>query len=266
MMRTVLTVSGLLLGFLAGSAAALDLSGYRLVDLSQAYDERTLFWPTSPTRFEKQTLAYGQSEGGWFYSAFSFCMPEHGGTHLDAPIHFDANGQTADQVPLARLVLPAVVIDVSGAAERDRDYRLTVADVERFEAQHGAIDKGSAVLLRTGWSRYWPDARAYLGDDTPGDASRLSFPSFGADAVRLMVEERGVVTLGVDTASIDYGRSADFPVHRLTAGRNVVGLENLTGLDQLPPRGATLMALPLKIVGGSGGPVRVVAMVPATAR
>ena len=118
------------------------------------------------------------------------------------------------------------------------------------------------MLLRTGWSRYWPDAKAYLGDDTPGDASKLEFPSYGADAARLLVEERGVTVLGVDTASTDYGKSTDFAVHRIAAARNVSNLENLTNLDRLPATGALVFALPMKIEGGSGGPVRVVALVP----
>ena len=130
-----------------------------------------------------------------------------------------------------------------------------------FEKRHGVIKTGSIVLLRTGWSEHWPDVKAYLGDDTPGDASRLSFPSYGAEAARLLVEERGVVLLGVDTASIDYGTSKDFPVHRIAAARNVGGLENLTNLAQLPSTGFTILALPMKIEGGSGAPVRTVALV-----
>jgi kynurenine formamidase len=131
-----------------------------------------------------------------------------------------------------------------------------------FEQAHGTIDPGTIVLLRTGWSRYWPDRRAYLGDDTPGDASGLRFPSYGEDAARLLVEERRVAALGVDVASIDYGQSQDFVVHRIAAEHNVPGFENLTNLDKLPPRGAVLIALPMKIEGGSGGPLRAVAIVP----
>ncbi len=244
------------------SLNAFDLERYSLVDLSHSYDDSTLFWPTSPTRFEKQTLANGPTDGGWFYAAFSICTPEHGGTHLDAPRHFSATGDTTEAIPLSRLVTRAVVIDVRAQAARDRDYRLQLADVSAFEREHGTIPAGSTVLLRSGWSRHWPDARAYLGDDTPGDASRLHFPGFGAEASRLLVEERGVAALGIDTASIDFGQSRDFPVHRIAAAGNVPGLENLTGLEALPPTGALLLALPMKIGGGSGGPARVVALVP----
>lgn len=237
----------------------LDISGRRLIDLTHAYGPRTLYWPTSPTKFQHEKLAYGTTEGGWFYSAYSFCTPEHGGTHLDAPGHFGEGKWTADQIPLDRLIAPAVVIDVTSAAAKDRDYRLTRADVEEFEKRHGRIAAGTIVLLRTGWSRHWPDAKAYLGDDTPGDASKLSFPGYGEEAGRLLVESRQVAALGLDTASIDYGRSQNYVVHRLAAARNVSNLENLTNLDQLPPRGATVIALPMKIEGGSGGPLRAVA-------
>jgi len=121
------------------------------------------------------------------------------------------------------------------------------------------------VLLRTGWDRRWPDRKAYLGDDTPGDATRLHFPSFGAEAARFLIEQRNVGAIGVDVASIDYGQSKDFQVHRIAAAHNVVGFENLRALDALPPTGALLVALPMKIENGSGGPLRAIAMVPRKA-
>jgi kynurenine formamidase len=245
-----------------GGSQSLDLSRHTIVDLSHAYGPSTLYWPTSPTKFELQKLASGKTEGGYFYSANTLSTPEHGGTHLDAPIHFSETGRSNEQIPLEQLIAPAVVIDVTARAAADRDYRATRNDVLQFEKANGAITRGTIVLLRTGWSRHWPNAKAYLGDDTPGDASKLSFPSFGADAARLLVEERGAAALGIDTASIDYGRSSDFQVHRIAAAMNVVGLENLTNLDRLPPRGALVIALPMKIEGGSGGPLRAVALVP----
>jgi kynurenine formamidase len=245
-----------------GAAQSIDLSTQRMVDLTHPLNAQTLYWPTSPSTFRLDRLSYGQTEGGWFYSANAFSAPEHGGTHLDAPIHFAEGHMTAEQIPLERLVAPAVVIDVSAQAARDADYRLTRQDVLGWEQRHGRIEAGTMVLLRTGWSRRWPDRRAYLGDDTPGDASHLHFPSFGDDAARLLVEERGAAALGVDVASIDYGQSHDFLVHRIAAARDVPGLENLTNLDELPPRGAVVVALPMKIEGGSGGPLRAIALVP----
>jgi len=241
---------------------AIKLSGQRIVDLTHAFGPRTLYWPTSPSRFKLDPLASGQTPGGFFYAANTLSTPEHGGTHLDAPVHFAERGRTVADIPLEQLVAPAAVIDIVAKAAADRDYRLSVQDVASFEQQHGAIARGTIVLLRTGWSRHWPDAKAYLGDDTPNDASKLSFPSYGLEAAKLLIEDRGVAALGIDTASIDYGRSSDFMVHRVAGARNVPGLENLTSLDRLPARGAMVIALPMKIEGGSGAPLRSIAIVP----
>jgi kynurenine formamidase len=262
MTRAAILSLAILMSMVArGSQPSIDPGAHRIVDLSHAFGPRTLYWPTSSTKFRLESLASGKTEGGYFYSANSLCTPEHGGTHLDAPVHFAERGLTTADIPLEQLVAPSVVIDVSSQAAADRNYRLTRDDVSAFEKRHGSIGRGAIVLLRTGWSRHWPDAKAYLGDDTPGDASKLSFPSYGVEAARLLVD-RGVAALGVDTASIDYGRSADFMVHRIAAARNVPGLENLTNLDQLPARGALVIALPMKIEGGSGGPLRAIALVP----
>jgi kynurenine formamidase len=244
--------------------SGIDLAAARFIDLTHPFDTSTIYWPTSPSRFQLDTLSWGSTPGGWFYSAFTVSTPEHGGTHLDAPIHFAEGGQTADQVPLERLIAPAVVIDISAQAAADADYRLTAADIATWEGEHGTIPTGAAVLLRTGWSARWPDRAAYLGDDTPGNASNLHFPSYGEEAARLLVEQREVGALGADVASIDYGASADFIVHQIAMARNVPGLENLTALDQVPPTGAWIIALPMKIAGGSGGPLRAVAVVPRT--
>src|SRR6185503_627858 len=176
----------------------------RLVDLSHRFDEHTLYWPTAPSGFQLTTTHRGKTPAGFFYSAYSFCAPEHGGTHMDAPVHFAEGGQPMDEVPLERLLAPAIVIDVTRQAAADADYRLEVNDVRAWESRHGRIRKDAIVLLRTGWAARWPDAKRYLGDDTPGDASRLHFPSYGAEAARVLVEERRAGVLGVDTASIDH--------------------------------------------------------------
>lgn len=259
-----LVAGGLLIGCRL-DAQVVDLRKVRLIDLTHPLNAQTIYWPTAPSGFELKQLAYGPVPGGWFYSANAFAAPEHGGTHLDAPVHFSKSGLTADKVPLAQLVLPAVVIDISAQSARDVDYRLTPADITAFEQRHGRIPAGSAVLVRTGWDRRWPNRKEYLGDDTPGDASKLHFPSFGADAARLLIEERKVAAIGVDVASIDYGQSKDFQVHRLAAAHNVVGFENLRSLDSLPASGTLLIALPMKIEGGSGGPIRAIALVPQEA-
>jgi kynurenine formamidase len=244
------------------SAQTIDLKTARAVDLTHPFDEKTPYWPTSPSGFELKRLHYGPVDAGYFYAANSFCAPEHGGTHLDAPIHFAQGRPTVDQIPLERLIGPAVVIDVSRPAAADADYRLSLEDVRAWERRQGAIPAGAIVLLRTGWSARWPDKKRYYGDDTPGDASRLHFPSYGEEAARFLVETRKVSALGVDTASIDYGPSKDFVVHRVALGASVPGLENLDHLDALPERGAWVVALPMKIAGGSGAPLRAVAFLP----
>ena len=246
----------------AALAAQGDLLSHKLIDLTHALNARTIYWPTSPSSFKLDRLSFGKTDGGWFYSANTFSAPEHGGTHLDAPIHFAEGHQTSDQIPLEHLIGAAVVIDIVQKSAANADYMLTSEDVLAFERRHGRIKPGTIVLLRSDWSKRWPDRKRYLGDDTPGDASHLHFPSFSEEAARLLVERRKVKALGVDVASIDYGQSKDFIVHRIASAQNVPGLENLANLDQLPPTGAQIIALPIKIEGGSGGPARVIALIP----
>ncbi len=245
------------------SPGAPDLATAKVVDLTHTFDKTTIYWPTSPSAFELKSLADGQTPGGWFYRSNAFCTPEHGGTHLDAPSHFAKEGRSADQIPVRQLIGPAAVLDVRAASAKDPDYRLTLDDVKAWEKRHGPIPAGAIVLLRTGWSTRWPDRKKYLGDDTPGDASKLHFPSYGQKAAEYLVRDRKVSAIGVDTASIDYGASKDFLVHVVANGANVPGLENLDHLEELPEWGAWVVALPMKIGGGSGGPLRIVALLPS---
>jgi len=260
--------SPLLLVCLVVSASALaaaplvDLQHAELVDLSWPFDSTTLYWPSSPSAFELKSLAYGPTPGGYFYSSNAFSAPEHGGTHLDAPIHFAAGKHTSDQIPLSQLIAPAVVVDISGQTAENADYRLTADDVLAWEKKNGAIAPGTIFLLRTGWGSRWPNRKAYFGDDTPGATDKLHFPSYGAEAAKLLVNERKVAAIGIDTASIDYGQSKDFIVHQIAMGADVPGFENVAHLEKLPARGAFVIALPMKIAGGSGGPLRIVALVP----
>ena len=234
-----------------------------LVDLTHAYDENTVYWPTATSRFQKETLFHGQTEGGYFYTAYAISTPEHGGTHLDAPIHFAEGQDTTDEVPLERLIAPGVIVDMSASAAEDRDALLTVAHIESFEQQHGSIKPGTIVLVHTGWSRYWPDAKKYLGDDTPGDASNLHFPGISEQAALALVE-RQVAAVGIDTASIDHGPSKDFIAHRVLMEAGIPGFENVANLSQTSSIVDEVIALPMKIAGGSGGPLRIVAVLPAS--
>ena len=235
-------------------------AGYRWVDLTHAYDAETIFWPTGEA-FQHTQTAWGETEKGYFYSSYDIALSEHSGTHLDAPIHFAAGKPTADQVPLERLAGPAAVIDVTAKAEADRDYLITPADVAADEAAHGPIAAGAVVLFRTGWSKRWPNVKTYMGDDRPGRADDLHFPGLAPETAELLAA-RGVHAVGIDTASLDYGPATDFLTHQILAKAELPGLENLTKLDDLPVRGAYVIALPMKIGGGSGAPCRVVALVP----
>jgi kynurenine formamidase len=238
--------------------------GGALVDLSHAYDAQAIFWPTArPFRLEK--VADGMTPGGYYYAANDFFTSEHGGTHVDSPIHFAQGHQTVDQIPLERLVGAAIVVDVRDAAAQDADYQVTTADLQRAEARDGRIPDRAIVLIRTGFSTRWPDAAAYLGTAERGEAgaAKLHFPGLHPDAAAWLIANRSIAAIGIDTASIDYGRSTRFETHRALFARDIPAFENLANLDRLPARGAHVVALPMKIAGGSGAPLRAIAILPS---
>jgi kynurenine formamidase len=233
----------------------------QLVDLSHAYDANAIFWPTAdPFRLEK--VADGITPAGYYYAANNFFTSEHGGTHIDAPIHFAQGHQAVDEIPLNRLLGEAVVVDVTSASEANPDYQVSVADFQRAE-RGGQIRPDAIVLIRTGFSSRWPDAVRYLGTAARGaeGAAQLHFPGLHPDAAKWLIAERRIKAIGIDTASIDYGPSTLFETHRLLYERDIPAFENLTSLDRLPERGAYIVALPMKIRGGSGAPLRAIAIV-----
>ena len=234
-----------------------------IVDLSHPYDDQTLFWPTAQP-FALQTVADGMTPGGYYYAANRFSTDEHGGTHVDAPRHFAAGRWTVDEIPMDRLVGPAVVVDVTAQAARDADYQVTVADLQAWERDHGAIPAGSMLLIRTGYGSRWPDAVRYLGTARRGPeaVAELHFPGLHPDAARWLVGERRLSAIGIDTASIDFGQSTAFESHRVLFDRNIPAFENLAALDRLPATGTVVIALPMKIARGSGGPLRAIALLP----
>jgi len=259
-MNMNMMVIGLVL-FGAASSALAGIDEQKLVDLTYPLDEQTVFWPTNkPFTWEK--AAWGKTVKGYWYASGDFSMSEHGGTHIDAPIHFGEGRLAVDEIPLQQLVAPAVVIDVRKSVEKDRDYRLTVRDLDAWEARYGPIPHGAVVLMLTGWGKGWPDKRRYLGTETPSDPQTLHFPGFSKETAAFLVSQRQVVGVGIDTPSIDYGASQDFIVHQILNGANMYGLENIAHLEKLPAKGATLIALPIKIRGGTGGPVRIIAILP----
>jgi kynurenine formamidase len=234
----------------------------RIVDLTHGFDASTIFWPTEEGFVLERGFA-GRTEGGYWYEAHRFRSAEHGGTHMDAPVHFGEGRDTADAVPLDRLIGAAVVIDVAAACAADRDHAITRDDLDAWEREHGAIPNGAIVLLRTGFGAFWPDRVRYLGtaERGAGAVAKLRFPGLGADAAAWLVAQRGVRAVGIDTASIDRGTSTRFETHQVLAAANVPAFENLARLDALPARGFEVVALPMKIAGGSGAPLRAIAIV-----
>jgi len=245
------------------SAQVIDLSAGRWVDLSHDYAEDTLYWPTADG-FRKETVFEGHTEGGWYYTAYNVCTAEHGGTHIDAPVHFAEGRQSVDQIPFYRLIAPAVVIDVGAASAADPDYQASEEDIRAWEESHGRIPQGAIVLFNTGFANRWPEAESYMGTSDKGaDAvAKLHFPGIHPEASRFLVRHRGVASVGIDTPSIDYGQSKDFMSHRILYQHDIPGFENLANLGALPASGALVVALPMKIKGGSGAPLRAVAFVP----
>jgi kynurenine formamidase len=235
----------------------------RYIDLTHAFDEQTVYWPTEGG-FKLIKGVEGHTELGYYYAAHRFEAAEHGGTHIDAPIHFYEGGATLEQVPLERLIGPGVVVEVTDRCLRDRDYQIQLGDLKDWEAKHGRSLNDAIVLLRTGFARYWPERRRYLGSEElgAGAIAKLHFPGLHPEAARWLATERTVQAVGIDTASIDYGQSRGFETHIGLLRAGIPVLENLAGLEKLPDSGFTVVALPMKISGGSGGPLRAVAIVP----
>ena len=227
----------------------------RVIDLSYAINDKLVPWPGDEKYFEAKINATIEKNG---YFTRSFWMLEHYGTHLDAPAHFPPGKATVDQIPANKFFGPAVLLDVREEAAKDADYRLSVSQIEKWEHAHGQIPPGVIVLLRTGWASRWPDAQRYRHQDKQG---KMHFPGFSAEAAKVLID-RGVSGLGCDTLSVDYGASEDFSVHHLALGAGLYHLENLSDLSKVPEAGAFLVVAPIKLEGGSGGPVRVFALLP----
>jgi kynurenine formamidase len=238
-------------------------SSGRWIDLTHSFSKNTIYWPTAEG-FRLETVFDGHTEKGYHYSANQFCAAEHGGTHVDAPIHFAAGAPTIDRVPLDKFIGPAVVVDVSAQASANRDFQVGAADFADYEKRHGTIPADSIVLLLTGFGHYWPDPVRYLGTADKGAAAvaKLHFPGLAPDGARWLIKECRIRAVGLDTASIDYGQSTLFESHRILAAAGVPILENVAQLDSLPTTGSWVVALPMKIEGGSGAPVRAVAWIP----
>ena len=260
---TVLTLSTALLAsdapsLPAGLAQAIERGQVKTIDLTYALDDHSPYWPegTSVTPFHATTAATF-SKNGYFTRTLQF--PEHFGTHIDAPLHFDPKGRSLDQIPVQDFFLQAVVVDVRGAVSSNPDYRVMVPDLQNWEKAHGPLPRGGAVLILTGWGSRWPSQQRYMNQDAKGV---LHFPGLSLEAAHYLLDHAHPTAIGIDTASVDYGPSQHFEVHHLTMHAGVYHIENLANLERVPATGAVIVALPIKLRGGSGGPAHVVAMVP----
>lgn len=236
----------------------------KLLDMTYTFDEKTIYWPTAePFKLEK--LDWGVSKGGWWYASNNYSASEHGGTHVDAPIHFAENGKTIEQIPLSDWIGSAVKIDVVSKCMQNRDYLLTVEDIKQWEKQYGKIPDNAWVLMYTGIdTKFYPDKKKVLGTEKSGKEAlfELSFPGFSVEAIEYLLNARNIKGIGLDTPSIDYGKSKDFKVHQIWLAANKLAIENIANLDKLPAKGATLYALPMLIRDGTGAPARIFGMLP----
>ncbi|SFT90292.1 Kynurenine formamidase [Algoriphagus locisalis] len=233
------------------------------IDLSYAFDSTTLYWPNNSDGFQHRVDAEGVTDLGYYYSSYTILTPEHGGTHLDAPIHFYEKGETVDELPLSKLTGAAVMIDVSTLALADRDYLIDSVAILDWEAEHGEIPEQAMVLFRTGYGKFYPDREAYFGTARTGAEAipELHFPGIQPETAEWLAKSRNVKAVGLDTPSLDYGQSKDFAAHQRLMENQIPGFENVANLDLLPPTGIYIVALPMKIKGGSGGPLRIIATV-----
>lgn len=227
----------------------------RVIHLSHVIDIDIPQWSGDPT-VEFETVAELNNDG---YYLRRFCLGEHSATHINAPNSFHSSAVGIDQYPAQSLVVPAVVIDIRQSTAVNADYALTIADVVAWEEQYGEISPGCVVILNTGWQKKWLDKSAFLNHDAQGITH---FPGFGSDATQFLLNERQIVGVGIDTHGVDPGQDKSFAINRLVLEQSRIVLENLTNLDQLPPKGTTLAIGVLRLRGGSGSPVGVLALVP----
>jgi kynurenine formamidase len=240
-----------------------DFKG-KLLDMTYPYDESTIYWPTAKA-FKLTKVSWGISEGGWWYASNEYSASEHGGTHVDAPIHFAQDGRTIDQIPLEEWIGPAVKIDVTKKCEKNRDYLLRIDDIKDWENKYGKIPDGAWVIMYTGIdTKYYPDKKKVLGTDKTGEEAipELSFPGFSPESAEFLIKKRNIKGIAIDTPSIDCGKSKDFKVHQILFAADKLALENIANLDKLPSAGAVLYAIPMLIKEGTGAPARVFAILP----
>jgi kynurenine formamidase len=239
-----------------------QLSKGKWIDLSYDLSPQTLYWPNNPTGFKLDTIAEGVTSGGFYYSTYAFSAPEHGGTHLDAPSHFAMHGMSVDRLSLEQLTGDAVVIDVSEKALNNRDYLVSIDNITDWEKTNGDIPQNTMVLFKTGYGKFYPDAEKYFGTAEKGAAAipLLHFPGIDSTTAAWLVAHK-IKAVGIDTPSIDYGQSKNFKTHQVLMDASIPAFENVANIDNVPKKGAYIIALPMKIKNGSGGPLRLIAWV-----
>ncbi len=259
-MYTNLVLTALLI--LCSAAPDANAQSRRLIDLTYSFSSDSIYWPNA-NGFVLKKDADGITEKGYFYASNSYSAGEHGGTHFDAPRHFAQGMPTVEQIPLERLFAPAVVIDVQDQAARDRDYLVKASDLQQWEKANGRIPDGCILLIKTGWGKFYPKRAQYLGTERRGEqaVSELHFPGVDGSAAEWIVKNRKISILGIDTASIDRGQSKLFEAHQILFKAGICALENVANMGQLPAKGAEVIALPMKIQGGTGAPARIVAVI-----
>jgi kynurenine formamidase len=236
--------------------AAMASGRLKIVDLTYDLNASAPYWPEhlTETPFKAKVAAtYGAN--GLF--ARDLELPEHFGTHIDAPAHFKPGGWDVSQIPLPRLIAPAIVIDVTRAAGTSDEYRVSVEDVKAWENNHGALPHGGIALFRTGWARHWPSQEAFMKQDAEG---RLHFPCLTIEAGHYLMAHMKPVGVGIDSPGIDLGADHKYPLHHLTLDTGTYLLENVARLESVPATGAILIVSPMKLTGGSGSPVRILAL------
>ena len=243
---------------------ALDvLKNGKWIDLTYDFDENTIYWPTN-NPFSHDTVFFGVTDKGFFYSSGSYAADEHGGTHLDAPIHFSAGKIAVEKIPIDQLTGEGILIDVSENALKDHDYLVNVEDLKNWEAKNGKIPDHSMILLYTGYAKFWNDRTKYIGTHMTGSeaVAELHFPGLDPDAAKWLVSERNIQGIGLDTPSIDYGQSEDFLAHQVLSEKEILIFENVANLDKVPAKNFYITAFPMKIKGGTGAPLRIAAFIP----
>ncbi|QBS36630.1 cyclase family protein [Thermaerobacter sp. FW80] len=253
---------------LAQLLAAMTSGAVDIVDLSAPLSERTpviqLPPPFANTKRFSRTVVSHYDDRGPAWAWYDLELGEHVGTHFDAPIHWISGREGLDvsQVPLRSLIAPAVVIDKSAECAENPDFLLEIAHIEEWEQRHGRLPEGSWLLFRTGWSARGDDEQAFFNADAQGPHT----PGVSVECARWLAEEAPIVGIGVETVGTDAGLAArfdpPFPVHHYLLGAGKYGITQLRNLDQLPPTGSILVVAPLPIVGGTGSPARVLALVP----